>query len=912
MNKNIILLLCTAMLAACGGGGGNGDSVSSGNGGANFTAITYTGNTSAATLTVESSNKFAEILLGDGDVIDTSAGVVGVQSINLSSTDTSPRINEVLQQISDVATNSIQSYRNESNGSYVVAIDVNETFNCQIQGYVTTTGNVDENLNGTLVSTFHDCTDLSGTLHGRMTTTRTYSPSEFRLSLSVDIQRLMMRAHDFHVEMSGQMSVIEIQGNHWSETLVSNLVLNNVSNGDQYKTENLQIIREREFYQTNITETISGRLYVADYGYIDLVTESPFIYAGGNEIDEGGARLNLIGALGSVARLVTTVAERVRVEVDSDGDSVFESSTVFNSDDVGGVTPQNLPPDMSDYLGPVFSYSDVNVSINDIFDYVFDPDADPMSVSVAWSRNGTLLSNESSMVLSSNNFVAGDQIEVTVSVSDGYNADVLESFQGEIRNRVPVADAGPDVEFEYTGGSVVFTLDGSASYDEDDGLTYQWSAPVYHELADDIEMQNATNSVVDVRITGLGSYEFELRVTDVAGASRSDRVLVDVVPMDLFHEPVRYSPVGAPTRSVAVGDVNNDGLKDIVIATEHESFNPLSNSIFVYLQSDAGSFGDPIRYDSGVSVDTYLDELESVAIGDVNGDGRSDVVYSHPDGIGLLLQNSEGTLASFEVIPGSGAGEYVPYQVRVGDVNNDQRDDVVAIYKGYFSKNVDIFLQNDIGSLEGPIIYTSLHDGGWDDSLVLDDANNDGLTDIVILSGRLNFESDVSILYQQSDNTMGDVVGYPAIQSTSIDAGDLAIGDVNSDGINEVLATLDSLPSKLLVYEQSHTGELAVPDDYQAVYSSQSSAGPIGVGDVNGDGRNDVIVMHRREGVGVHLQREDGTLMESQAFSVASGGGGFSTHDVDYLRVADMNGDGFDDVLVAVGMPIVLYSKNTP
>ncbi len=133
-----------------------------------------------------------------------------------------------------------------------------------------------------------------------------------------------------------------------------------------------------------------------------------------------------------------------------------------------------------------------------------------------------------------------------------------------------------------------------------------------------------------------------------------------------FGNPAFYSSGWVGPSSVVAADVNGDGQPDLIMA--HDSFCfPCSTagSVSVLLGKSDGTFQAPITYSSG----GY--GLVSVAIGDVNGDGRPDLVVSNfcqndncstidgPGDVSVLLGNGGGTFQA-PVSYSSGGGMPVP------------------------------------------------------------------------------------------------------------------------------------------------------------------------------------------------------------------------------------------------------------
>jgi FG-GAP-like repeat len=94
----------------------------------------------------------------------------------------------------------------------------------------------------------------------------------------------------------------------------------------------------------------------------------------------------------------------------------------------------------------------------------------------------------------------------------------------------------------------------------------------------------------------------------------------------IFLEATSYDPRGEGTDSIAIGDVNGDGKLDLVVTNGCADSNCTNGSVSVLLGNGDGTFRPAVTYSSGGQ------EALSVAIGDVNGDGRLDIIVANANG----------------------------------------------------------------------------------------------------------------------------------------------------------------------------------------------------------------------------------------------------------------------------------------
>ncbi len=344
-------------------------------------------------------------------------------------------------------------------------------------------------------------------------------------------------------------------------------------------------------------------------------------------------------------------------------------------------------------------------------------------------------------------------------------------------------------------------------------------------------------------------------------------------------------PGGGYPSAVAVGDLNGDGRSDVVMSGVYEDQlnGGFIYKLLVFMQDQSGNLSSPVMYDVGKSAVT------SIAIGDMNHDGRNDIVVGTvgaapgtSSGVGVLLQNASGTFDPMVFYPTNDS-----QPIRLADLNNDGRLDVVAV--GWGTNTVSVFFQNEAGTLDPPVVYNATHTGN--EIIEVGDVNNDGLPDIIVTSGNNSSSLSFSVLLQKADGTFDTPVQYSVDQGTFLQG--LAVGDVNNDGLNDVVVSYmdGSFMPKIAVLLQNSSGRLSAPVEYDTQYNP----GPLRIADVEGDGRKGVIELHDGYNeIGVFRQAADGSLMPEERYYIPDDGAGNER-----LAIGDINGDGLNDVVVA-------------
>ena len=288
--------------------------------------------------------------------------------------------------------------------------------------------------------------------------------------------------------------------------------------------------------------------------------------------------------------------------------------------------------------------------------------------------------------------------------------------------------------------------------------------------------------------------------------------------------PYQIYPTGSRPEVVCIGDVNNDGLNDVILGTQAYGGSINDYKIFVYLQNLSGNLSTPVLY----SYPSISPGITSMEIADVNNDNLNDIIIGFSDDIGILYQNIFGTFNPITTFFSGVASDPSIGQIvllSVGDLNNDGLNDIAVLHAGL--PQISVCYQNISG---GFTIVIFPYGGGV--QIKVADLNNDHLKDIVFIKA-----AGLGILLQ---DTLGNLGSYSVINIPSVSAGGMDIGDLNNDGVNDIAFSKSSnYPNSKIVLLLQDT----VLNHFDTIMKPfNNDPDPIRISDLNCDGRNEIIL----------------------------------------------------------------------
>ena len=357
-----------------------------------------------------------------------------------------------------------------------------------------------------------------------------------------------------------------------------------------------------------------------------------------------------------------------------------------------------------------------------------------------------------------------------------------------------------------------------------------------------------------------------------------------------------------------MADVNGDGKLDLIVD------DTAVDSVRVEFGDGHGGFSESAGY-------AVTNAPGRLVVKDLNGDGHPDIVVGQgAAGVAVLLNNGDGTFSSptyYSITWPTGSSGGAVDGLALGDLNGDGKLDIVTgdgalsltgydHPQGYYS----VFLGNGDGTFAaantyGPVTaFSPLHDGGYPvNGIALGDFNHDGKTDMAIAAGANTYDgpAGVEIVLGNGTGSFDTPPEFHAVGNYYQSAENISVGDFNGDGFLDIAVSnagcgyADGGDTNILLNNGNGTFTAGQNLGNSCVTGNQVLT------DLNGDGVPDLVIVsgdspydaatffHVFIGVG------DGTFADAGEFATSTGYGSYG------IAAGDLNGDSIPDLVTANG-----------
>ncbi len=320
-------------------------------------------------------------------------------------------------------------------------------------------------------------------------------------------------------------------------------------------------------------------------------------------------------------------------------------------------------------------------------------------------------------------------------------------------------------------------------------------------------------------------------------------------------------PGDGPAQAIAIADLNGDGIPDLV-----------DDLVEVALGKGHGDFAPAVYYP--VNGASLFAGGGAIAVGNFQNTGRLDLVIQDSYGLSILLNAGRGTF--IDGVPTTVPGGRIACSA-AGDFNRDGIPDLAL------STNSSILIYLGTGKAAAPYKAGATYPLASDGCPVAGDLNGDGKIDILIPAG------SPTAAYAYLGNGDGTFQAGPA--SSLPEVCFFSLADFNGDGI------LDYVTSTNLMAYGNGDGSFSTP----VTIVPGAYFVDIATADMNGDGRPDIIATQHGNLLDVLLNNGDGTFKETTTTAC---------DEANHIGVGDADGDGKPDVAISCADEVGLYLNN--
>jgi outer membrane protein assembly factor BamB len=352
---------------------------------------------------------------------------------------------------------------------------------------------------------------------------------------------------------------------------------------------------------------------------------------------------------------------------------------------------------------------------------------------------------------------------------------------------------------------------------------------------------------------------------------------------------------GLVVDGVVICDLDGDDKPDLVV------WNPVDGTISIFRNTSTsgsittGSFAPAVNFTTGNSPN-------KIAVGDIDGDGKPDLVVTNETSNTVSIFRNTSTPGSITTSSFAPKVDFttgtVPICVAIADLDGDGKPDLVVANN---MSTISIFRNTSISGSITASSFASKVDlimtGAYPIRVVISDIDGDGKPDLVT-------EDFSNKTFSVSRNlcSTGTISFAPKVDfTTGVDPKDIALGDIDGDGIPDVVVTNVNDNTVSAFRNTSVSGSITASSFAPGVrFTTGNCPNNVAIGDVDGDGKPDLVIANVF-GYTVSVLKNTSISGSITASSFASKvdittSPGSTPY---YVSVGDVDGDGRPDIVVA-------------
>jgi hypothetical protein len=352
---------------------------------------------------------------------------------------------------------------------------------------------------------------------------------------------------------------------------------------------------------------------------------------------------------------------------------------------------------------------------------------------------------------------------------------------------------------------------------------------------------------------------------------------------------------GTSPEGVAIGDLDGDSKSDLVIANGSGTVSVLRNTATSGTIT-SGSLAAKVDF-------TPASDSRDVAISDIDGDGKLDLAVTNDGSNSVSIFRNTSTSGSITSGSFSLKVDFTtgtrPHGIVLGDIDLDGKPDMIVV--NYTSNSVSVFRNTSTsgtittGSFAAKVDFAT---GSGPEYVAIGDIDGDGKPDLSVTNVNGN---SVSIF--RNTSTPGSITTGSFSPKTDFATGTgpwhLALGDLDEDGKPDLAVANNSGNTISILKNTSIVGSISTTSfDTKIDFATGSGPGYVSLGDLDGDGKQDIAVSNGGANT-ISVFRNTGTIGSIVAGSFAAKVDFPSGSIPQAVVIGDIDGDGKPDLSVS-------------